>query len=82
MIKLITDKIFFCFYLFSFFRYIKVTNNCTVIKKSEKSFQKKTCERYQNLSEEKKEKKAQYACERYRNLSEEKKEKKRQHGSE
>ena len=82
MIKLITDKIFSCFYLFSFFRYIKVTNNCTVIKKSEKSFQKKTCERYQNLSEEKKEKKAQYACERYRNLSEEKKEKKRQHGSE
>ena len=37
---------------------------------------------YQNLSEEKKEKKGRYACERYRNLSEEKKEKKRQHGRE
>ena len=59
-----------------------MTNNCTVIKKTKKSFQKKTCERYQNLSEETKEKKGQYACARYRNFSEEKKEKKRQPGRE
>ena len=59
-----------------------MTNNCTVIKKTKKSFQKKICEMYQNLSEEKKEKKGRYAYERYRNLSEEKKEKKRQHGRE
>ena len=59
-----------------------MTNNCTVIKKTKKSFQKKTCERYQNLSEETKEKKGQYACARYRNLSEERKEKKRQPGRE
>ena len=40
-----------------------MTNNCTVIKKTKKSFQKKICEMYQNLSEEKKEKKRQHGSE-------------------
>ena len=44
-----------------------------------KKNKKEAHERYQNLSEEKKNKKCQYARERYQNLSEEKKEKKRQY---
>ena len=32
--------------------------------------QKKTCERYQNLSQEEKKKKQQYGCEHYKNISE------------
>ena len=38
--------------------------------------------RYQNLSEEEKNKKHQYACARYQNLSEEEKEKEYQYGLE
>ena len=38
--------------------------------------------RYQNLSEEEKNKKHQYACVRYKNLSEEEKEKEYQYGLE
>ena len=37
--------------------------------------QKKTCERYQNLSKEEKEKKQQHGCEHYKNLSEDEKQK-------
>ena len=43
---------------------------------------KKVRERYQNLSEEEKDNKHQYARERYRNLYEEEKERKRQNGRE
>ena len=42
-------------------------------KKNEERLQKKSCERYQDLSEEEKNKKHQYVCKRYRNLSEEEK---------
>ena len=45
--------------------------------KKEKKLSKNARERYQNLSEEKKDKKPRYACEQYRNLSEVKKKKKR-----
>ena len=47
-------------------------------KKNIEKLSKKACERYQNLSEEEKDKKRQYTSERYRNHSEEEKEKKRQ----
>ena len=50
--------------------------------KSKEMLSKKARERYQNFSEEEKDKKCQYARERYRNLSEEEKEKKHQYGSE
>ena len=40
---------------------------------------KKTCERYQNLSEEEKEKKLQYGCEHYKNFSEDEKQKFAEH---
>ena len=36
---------------------------------------KKSCERYQNLTEEEKSKKQEYSCERYKNFSEDKKQK-------
>ena len=44
--------------------------------KNKESLSEKARERYQNLSEEEKNKKCQYAPERYRNLSDEEKEKK------
>ena len=39
----------------------------------EERLQKKTGERYENLSKEKKRKKEQYGCGRYKNLSEDEK---------
>ena len=68
--KKITDKKFFCI----FFLYIKTLSGCYKKKKIIISW--KACERSQNLSEEEKNKKFQYACKRFRNLSEEEKEKK------
>ena len=50
-----------------------MTNN--YYQKIKENIRKEVCERYQNLSEEEKDKKHQYACEQYRNLSEEEKEK-------
>ena len=47
-------------------------------KKNKGKLQKEARGRYQNLSEEEKDKKRQYACKRYRNLSEEEQEKKHQ----
>ena len=44
-----------------------------IIKKIKKDYTKKTCERYQNLSKEEKEKKQQYGHERYKKLSEDEK---------
>ena len=41
-----------------------------------RGFKKKARQRYQNFSEEEKNKKQQYACERYRNLPEDEKKKK------
>ena len=49
-----------------------MTNNH--YQKSREKRSKKTCERYQILSEDEKDKKWQYAHEQYRNLSEKKKE--------
>ena len=46
-----------------------------IIKKIKKDYTKRTCERYQNLSKEEKEKKQQYGCERHRNLIEDEKNK-------
>ena len=59
-------KIFF----YQFFLYIKITNNYYQKKK-----QGKTCERYQNLSEEEKDKRRKEGRERYKNLIKEEKEK-------
>ena len=42
-----------------------------------RGFKKKACQRYQNFSEEEKNKKQQYTCERYRNLPEDEKKKKK-----
>ena len=42
-------------------------------KKNEEILQKKACRRYQDLSEEDKNKKHRYACKQYRNLFEEEK---------
>ena len=53
-----------------------------MIKKAKKSFQNRLVKRYQNLSEEEKDKKRQYARDRYRNPAEEEKEKERQYGRE
>ena len=47
--------------------------------KNKEELSKKACERFQDLSDEEKDKKRQYACEWYRNLSEEEKDKKRQY---
>ena len=55
-----------------------MTNN--YYQKNREGLSKKACERYQNLSEERKIKKHQYACEQYRNISEKEKENKRQYG--
>ena len=41
-----------------------------IIKKTKKCYKKNTLERYENLSNEEKEKKRQYCCERYNNLPE------------
>ena len=48
--------------------------------KKQRKVSKKARERYQNPSEEEKNKKHQYAFEQYRNLSEEETTKKRQYG--
>ena len=50
--------------------------------KNRERLQKKACERYQDLSEEKKAKKRQYAGEQYRNPFDEEKNKKRQYSRE
>ena len=74
MVKLIfkaykqTDKIFFII----FFLYIKILTG--YYQNTQKKLSKKARERYQNLSEEEKDKKHQHARERYRNLSGEEKE--------
>ena len=44
-----------------------------IIKKIKKDYTKKTCERYQNLFKEEKEKKQQYGHELYKKLSEDEK---------
>ena len=59
-----------------FFLYIKMSTG--YYQKNKENFSKKVRERYQNLSEEEKDKRHQYA--RYRNLSEEEKVKKHQYG--
>ena len=43
--------------------------------KIKKDYKKTSCERYQNLCKEEKEKKRQYGCGRYKNLSEDEKQK-------
>ena len=50
--------------------------------KSKGRLQRKTCERYEDLSEEERNKKRQHAQERYINLCKEKKRKKQQYGRE
>ena len=50
-----------------FFLYIKILNN--YYQKNKEKLSKKACERYQNLSEEEKDKKRQYARRRCRNPS-------------
>ena len=45
--------------------------------RKERLQKKKACQRYQNFSEEEKNKKQQYTCERYRNLPEDEKKKKK-----
>ena len=57
-------SIFFNFF-FNFFSYLQKSLK---FKKIKKDYQKKACERYQNLFKEEKEKKQQYGCERYKNL--------------
>ena len=66
-----------------FYKFFSIYKNVNRIlsKKQRKAF-KKAREKYQNLSEEEKDKKLQYAREQYRNLFEEEKEKKCQYGRE
>ena len=69
-----TDKIFF----HNFFYIYKNVN--WLLSKKQRKLSKKAPERYQNLYEEEKDKKWQYARERYRNLSKEETEKNNQYG--
>ena len=52
-----------------FFLYIKMTNN--YYQQHKEKLRKESREKYQNITEEEKEKKCQYHDERHRNLSEE-----------
>ena len=60
-------------YLFHHFFPIYKKFQLYIIKKTKESLQKKPCERYQNLSEEDKNKKRKYGREQCRNPPEEKK---------
>ena len=73
LIKLKTNKTFFI----TFFLNIKVTDN--YYQKHNEKLQEETHEKYQNLSEEAKNKRWKKVWDRYQNLSEEGKEKKRLH---
>ena len=53
--------------------YIYMRMSAGYYKKNEEILQKKACRRYQDLSEEDKNKKHRYACKQYRNLFEEEK---------
>ena len=68
------------FFFSILFLYAKMTSN--YYKKNKEELLKKAREKYQDLSEEEKDKNCQYARERYRNHSEEEKEKKGQYGRE
>ena len=76
MTHMVTRKLIFkayqknCWNIFLFF--FSVHKNVIIIIKERKAF-KKAHERYQNLSEEEKEKKRQYGHERYKNLFEDEK---------
>ena len=61
-----------------FFLYIKMLTG--YYQKNKERLSKKVRERYQNLPEEEKDKRHQYAPDQYRNLSEEEKVKKHQYG--
>ena len=62
-----------------FYIFFPIYKNVNWILQNKEKFQKREYERYQNLSEEKKNKKRQYARERYRNFSKEEKNKKREY---
>ena len=59
---------FFAIFLIFFLNLFSYIQKSLKFKKIKKDYQKKACERYQNLFKEEKEKKQQYGCERYKNL--------------
>ena len=69
------DLLIVFFWINLFVIYIKMSkDSCTkYYQKNKERLQKKTRERYQNLSKEEKDKEWQYCCQRYKNLSKDKK---------
>ena len=61
IIKFLYRNLFLC---------TKISNNCQLSIIKTKKELKKACERYQDLSEEDKNKKHHYGCKQYKNLSE------------
>ena len=72
-------KKYFFINFFSVYKYVK---RILSKKKNKEKVLKKSCDRYENLSEEEKDKTRQYVHEQYKNLPEKEKEKKLQYGRE